>query len=195
MGSPLGPIIADIFMVELERNLLPMLPQYMTSWKRYIDDTISYVKVDCIENVLNTLNSFHANISFTYEQECDSMISFLEVLIMSKNYTIETTVYRKQTHNDIYLHWEFFTPEAWKRGTLKILLFRAHTICSNKELLDKEVKHLKHVFITINGFPPWVMSQVISRVEKEVSTTQINQIIINPEPPNVKQHKSILPSK
>ena len=32
------------------------------------------------------------------------MISFLDVLIMRKNYTIETTVYRKQTHNDICLH-------------------------------------------------------------------------------------------
>ena len=67
MGSPLGPAIAGIFMVELERNLLPTLSQYMTSWKRYIDDTISYVKVDCIENVLNILNYFHVNISFTYE--------------------------------------------------------------------------------------------------------------------------------
>ena len=114
---------------------------------------------------------------------------------MRKNTTIETTGYRKQTHNDIYLHWKSFTPEAWKRGTLKILLFRVHTICSNKELLDKKVKHLKHVFITINGFPPWVVSQVISCVKKEVSTTRINQSIINPEPLNVKQHKIIIPYK
>ena len=113
----------------------------MTSWKRYVDDTISYVRVDCIENVLNTLNTF---LFFTYEQECDGMISFLNVLIVSKNNTIETTVYRKQTQNDIYLHWKSFTPEAWKRGTLKILFLRAHAICSYKELLDKEVKHLKH---------------------------------------------------
>ena len=103
-----------------------------------------YVKVDCIENVVNILKSFHANISFTCERECDGMISFLDVLIMRKNNTIETTVYRKQTHNDIYLHWGSFTPEAWKRFTLKVLLFRAHTVCSNKELLEKEVKHLKH---------------------------------------------------
>ena len=113
----------------------------MTSWKRYVDDTISYVRVDCIENVLNTLNTF---LFFTYEQECDGMISFLNVLIVSKNNTIETTVYRKQTQNDIYLHWKSFTTEAWKRGTLKILLFRVHAVCSYKELLDKEVKHLKH---------------------------------------------------
>ena len=105
MGSPLGFVIAGIFMVELERNLLPTIFQHTTSWRRYVDDTISYVKVDFIENLLNVLNSFHANISFTYEQECDGMISFLDVLIMRKNNTIETTVYRKQTRNDIYLHW------------------------------------------------------------------------------------------
>ena len=54
-----------------------------------------------------------------------------------------------------------------KRGSVKTFLFRAHTICSNKELLDKDVKHSEHVFITINGFPPRVVLQVISRVEKK----------------------------
>ena len=83
---------------------------------------------------------------------------------MRKINTIETTIYRKQTHTDIYLHWESFPPEAWKRSTLKTFFIRAHTLGSNEELLDKEVKHLKHVFITINGFPPWVLSQVISRI-------------------------------
>ena len=123
------------------------------------------------------------------------MISFLDVLIMKKNNTVETTVYCKQTHNGVYLHWESFTPEVWKRGTLKTLLFRVHTICTNKELLEKEVKHLKHVFIKANGFPPWIVSKVISRVENEVFTTQINQSIVNPELSNVKQLKLILPYK
>lgn len=46
----------------------------------------------------------HANISFTYEQECDGVFSFLNVLIIRNNNTIETTVYRKETHSEIYLH-------------------------------------------------------------------------------------------
>ena len=33
--SSLGPVIAGIFMVELERTLLPRLIEYMTQWKRY----------------------------------------------------------------------------------------------------------------------------------------------------------------
>ena len=83
-------------MVELERNLLRTLSQYMTIWKQYVDDTISQVKVDCIEHLLNVLNSFHANIYFTYEQECDGMTSFVNVLIMRKNNTIESTIYHKE---------------------------------------------------------------------------------------------------
>ena len=31
-------------MVELERSLLPKLSSYMTSWVRYVDDTIAYFK-------------------------------------------------------------------------------------------------------------------------------------------------------
>ena len=78
---------------------------------------------------------------------------------------------------------------------MKNLLLGAHTTCSNKELLEQEVKQLKHVFIEINGFSLWVGSQVISRVEDELSTTQINQSIVNPELSNVKQHQLILPYK
>ena len=36
MGSPLGPVIAGIFMVELEKSLLPKLSSYMTNWKHYV---------------------------------------------------------------------------------------------------------------------------------------------------------------
>ena len=69
MRSRLGPATASIFRVELERSLLPKLSSYMTSWERYVDDTIAYVKTDAIDQVLSILNSFHANISFLYEQE------------------------------------------------------------------------------------------------------------------------------
>ena len=33
MGSPFGPVIAGIFIVELESTLLPRLAEYMTPWK------------------------------------------------------------------------------------------------------------------------------------------------------------------
>ena len=45
IGSPLRPT------AELERSLLSKLSSYMTSWKRCVDDTITYVKTDAINHV------------------------------------------------------------------------------------------------------------------------------------------------
>ena len=72
---------------------------------------------------------------------------------------LSPTAYRKDTHNDLYLHWNSFTPVSWKRGTLKSLISRAYMVCSNETLLEKELKHLKHVFHKINGYAWWVIGQ------------------------------------
>ena len=58
-GSPLGPVLAGIFMVELERTILPTLKEHMIPRKRYVYDTISYIKKESIEHVLSKLNVYH----------------------------------------------------------------------------------------------------------------------------------------
>ena len=40
MGSPLGPMLAGIVMVNLERSRIPKLNVYINFWRRYVDDTI-----------------------------------------------------------------------------------------------------------------------------------------------------------
>ena len=49
MDSPLGLVLVDIFMTELENWLLPTLTKYMTFGKRYVDDTICFVKIGTTE--------------------------------------------------------------------------------------------------------------------------------------------------
>ena len=44
MDLPLGPVIADIFMIELKKSLLPNLAKYITFWERYLDGTIFFKK-------------------------------------------------------------------------------------------------------------------------------------------------------
>ena len=115
MGSTLGPISANIFIVELERSVIPTLMDKMKCWTRYVDDTLSYIKTDSIHYVLKALNSFHGNIQFTYEFESDSKISFLDLLaIRDSSNNINTTLYQKRTSIDIDLNWESFTPGKWK---------------------------------------------------------------------------------
>ena len=66
------------------------------------DDTIAYVKPDAIDHLLSILNSFYENILFTYEPEINGKISFLDILILRNGNSLENTVHRKSTHNDIY---------------------------------------------------------------------------------------------
>ena len=65
MVSPLGSVFAGIFMVHLERTLIPMLTEHMNPWKRYVDDTIKIIKEASIAYVLTVLNNFHENTKFT----------------------------------------------------------------------------------------------------------------------------------
>ena len=46
MVSPLGTVLANIFMVELERVIIPSLYDKIKLWKRQVDDTIAFVKTD-----------------------------------------------------------------------------------------------------------------------------------------------------
>ena len=58
MGSPLGSILADICMVDLERTVIPTLTDHVQDWSRYVDDTIGIVKSDSIDHITATLKLF-----------------------------------------------------------------------------------------------------------------------------------------
>ena len=51
-GSPLGLALADIFMIELEKVKLPELTECFKYSKRYVDATISLIKLGTINKLL-----------------------------------------------------------------------------------------------------------------------------------------------
>ena len=69
MGSLLGPVLAGIFVIDLERSLVPLLTGELSFWKRYVDDTITFVKIGTADHILSMLNNLHPHIQFTYETE------------------------------------------------------------------------------------------------------------------------------
>ena len=134
MGSPLGSLIANIFMCELETSIIPKLTDSVKLWTRYVDDTFAFVKPTEIENIHRQLNSYDQHIQFTYETETERMLSFLDVMIERKDTHLETGVYRKKTNSDLYMNWDSHSPRAWKIGTLKNLTRRAIMISSPNNL-------------------------------------------------------------
>ena len=95
MGSPLGPVLAGILMVDLERSLVPLVTAELSFWRRYVDDTITFVKIGTVDHILSMLNNFDPNIQFTYETEYNFKLAFLDVMLYRDGENAVTTVYRK----------------------------------------------------------------------------------------------------
>ena len=166
MGNPLGPVIANIFMVELECTLVPTMSDILVNWYRYVDDTIVFVKNDQISKVVEELQKYHKDIKFTHEVEDNRMIPFLDVLICRKeNNRLRLKVYRKKTCSNIYIHWNSFAPASWKIGTLEGIIRRAYMICTDETDLKEELSFVSEVFKSINGYPERIIDQSQSKMK------------------------------
>ena len=59
MGSPLGPVLADIFMAHLEQRALNIITK-MSFYKRYVDDIFVVCEsAEGIQNAREALNLIH----------------------------------------------------------------------------------------------------------------------------------------
>ena len=52
-------------------------------------------------------------------------------------------------------------------------------ICSNQSLLEKELDHLKNAFHKKNGYPLWMINQVIQTVKETINTENISRNQLN----------------
>ena len=174
MGSPLGPVLADLFLIELEKAILPELTECNKYWKRYVDDRILFVKLGAINHIIIKVYSFDKNIKFTFEKEDKGTLSSLDVLIQRNSNSIVRTIFRKPTNNDIYLNRNALVPDTWKRGTLKTLVESVYIASSTYELIEKKLKYLVKVFYDTNNYPHYVIKQILKQVQDEQNQQKVN---------------------
>ena len=48
MASPLGPVLGNIYMTDLEITMISSLGNYLQNWKRFVDDTFAFFLPDKI---------------------------------------------------------------------------------------------------------------------------------------------------
>ena len=115
--------------------------------QRFIDDTISFVKLGTMNYIITKSNSFYTNIRLIFvKKKTEGTLPFLHVLICRKVTSIVTIVFQKPTNNDIYLNSNAFAPGNWKRRTKKRLVEGTYIVCSTNELLQMELEYLEKVF-------------------------------------------------
>ena len=127
-GSPLGPVLANIFMCNFEEKWVANVDSRPSIWFRYVDDTFAlFDNVASATTFLEYLNTRHPNINFTIEFEENREIPFLDVRIKRNLNTFTTTVHRKTTFTGLYTKWDSFTPRKYKINLIRTLTYRLFT--------------------------------------------------------------------
>ena len=134
-------------MEEFENRALTSAVSPSRLCKRFVDDTSVILLQSQEEEFLQHIKCVDPSIKFTTEEpKEDGSMPFLDTLITPKeDGTLTTSVYRKPTHTDLYLQWDSHHNLACKFSVINTLTHRATAVCSNSELLKKELKHIEEV--------------------------------------------------
>lgn len=159
MGSPISPVIANLVMEKLEQVSISKLSFELLFYKRYVDDIITFIKPDQLQNVLDTFNSFHERIQFTHEIEKDSCLSFLDVNIIRNGQKFITNWFHKSTWSGRYINYWSHHPIQHKIGLIKGLIDHA-ILLANPEYRSENLNLIRNV-LRRNGYPLDLISKVI----------------------------------
>ena len=155
MGTRLAPAYANIFMGQLEQDLINNYHIEPYMWLRYIDDIFclwTHGEV-ALQKFLEYLNNAHHSIKFTMEFSSERII-FLDTIVKKALYSNRLLVelYTKPTDTHNYLHFNSFHPGHTKRGGPYGQFLRIRRNCSLLADYDKHSCYIKKKY-TERGYP------------------------------------------
>ena len=175
MGSPLGPLFANIFMDEFEQKHMDQLKELgITTWMRYVDDVFSLLTDKSkLSRILEFINEQHPNIKFTAEIEVDNKIPFLDTCVTRRVNGYTTKMYHKPTFTGVYLNWTSLTSRKYKISLIYCLCDRIWKICQDQEEREAEFNKLKQTLLR-NEYPAHIIDKEIA---KFISNRSINTFL------------------
>ena len=185
MGSPLVPVLANIFMGLYESKWLNQYnvkkaKLYLNLLKIYsllLDDILAAFEQQKESlNFLDFLNKKHRNIKFTIEKQINHSITFLDVFISginNQNLTLQT--YLKLTYAGLLLNFKSFTSFSYKISLIKCLIDRSFKICNNWNSFHNDIENIKSNLIK-NAYPPFLIDKVIKKYLSYKFSSNQNQL-------------------
>ena len=157
MGSPLGPLFADVYINYLEEKFMKrIMKNGVEHYKRFVDDTFVIAHKDAnIKTILDILNSYDDEIQFTCEEESKCTLSFLDVKIQrttSSQSPFITSIHRKPSYSGLMLKWSSYVPKTYKVSAISSMIYRAIKICSTFELMTDEFNFIRNTALK-NDYP------------------------------------------
>jgi len=96
MGSPVFVFGAEIAMQNIDEQALATYSETLALWLRNVDDAITAVHENKIDEYREHSNKQNTSIQFTKEIKENGKIPFLDCLVTREKDTLRTTVYGNQ---------------------------------------------------------------------------------------------------
>ncbi|KAI8493465.1 hypothetical protein Bbelb_288620 [Branchiostoma belcheri] len=167
MGSPVSPIVVNLYMEKFEKEALSTFPDTPpANWFRYVDDTWCRLQKKIADKFFDHINSIDSNIKFTQETSHDNSLPFLDSNVtVQEDGRLSVDVYRKPTHTDQYLDFNSHHPLEQKPGVIRTLFHRADAIITSDEAKSKEHSHLKNA-LNKCGYRTWTFNKALQPTDK-----------------------------
>ena len=180
MGSPVSPVIADIFMEDLEdkffRNCLATCKPRL--WRRFVDDIISIIKKSDGDILLEELKKQHTKIAFTMEKEKDGSLPFMDVRFTRRtDGTLARRVFQKETHTNRYIQSDSHHPDSVKASVIQGLVDRAIKISSDEGTQKQEIGRITNVMAS-NGYNTKFVRKAIAKQMRRSTMSDIEKIAL-----------------
>jgi hypothetical protein len=176
MGSPVSPIVCNLYMEHFEEQALRTAPHPPGWWFRYVDDTHTKQKVEHVEEFTEHINSIDPDIKFTMEKEENGSLAFLDINTIRKpDGSLKITIYRKPTHTDQYLDFNSHHPNEHKLSVVRTLFGRAKSIISEEQDLNLEMQHVSQA-LTKCHYPEWALKKGREQAIKPKSDTESKRV-------------------
>lgn len=207
IGTKVAPVYANIFMADLEKNMLKKFKGRLPSfWRRYIDDifTIFRGREKDLLKFLEHICSFHPTIKFTCEYRTGSEIvkckwkdNKLEVTRIALNDTkprsidfldatvwinnegkLETDLFSKDTDKITYLKPQSCHPAHICRNIPYSLGYRLLRLCSARETFYLRLKELR-ANLRSRGYSDKIISKAFDRLEPIKRDDALKKVVKN----------------
>lgn len=170
MGSPLSPLMAEIFMNCFEEELFTSehtLTSLVQFWSRYVDDVFCVWLGDDeqLNQFLMYLNSFNQKIQFTMEAGKDQL-NYLDLSIKKHRNKLEFEIYRKPTQTDTIIPADANQSIQAKYSAFHSLIHRLFNVPLSPENYKKEVDVIKTVAFN-NGYDPTLIDHLITKKQNK----------------------------
>ena len=177
---------ANIFMANIETQILSHSVQKPTIWKRYIDDIFSLWdigKTD-IEQFIEQAKSYHPTFKFTAEIS-DTETTFLDTVVykgerLKEQSILDIKTHLKPTETFQYTHYTSCHPPSVKIGFVKDEALRLLRTNSSKASFEENISDFR-TRLLVKGYPRNLIERTLSeikfteRVQRLNKTTKISK--------------------